>query len=129
MKNVLFKSSITVIGLGLLLFLALGSTESEKQKSAQVERIKEQPISDITWREIDNIYDVQSKFSDLQKKEHWKNYKGKKVKWTGKVSSVSETFGTLTLQIKMNSTTLTSDVLIWLKDSEKQKALKIKLNV
>lgn len=84
----------------------------------------EPPVSDLRWSTVDSVYNLKSKTTDLQKDERWKEFKGQKVRWTGTVSSVDESFGSLTLQIKMNSDTFTSDLLITLKDSERSKAMK-----
>jgi len=83
------------------------------------------PLSSITWPEVDAIYNLKSKNTDLQKDELWRRYKDKKVKWSGKVSSVSESFGSLKLQVKMNPDTLTSDLIIKLDASQKSTALSL----
>ena len=84
------------------------------------------PLSSVTWSEISAIYNLKSQYTDLQKDEYWKQYKGKKVRWSGTASSVSDSFGSLSLQVKMNPDTFTSDVLVTLKDSQRSKALTIK---
>ncbi len=94
-------------------------------KRAAKER-KKSGISDISWQEVDKIYNMKSKNTDLQKDEAWKQYKGKKVEWTGKVTSVGDSWGSTMLQVKMNPDTWTSDVIITLKKAEKPKALKLK---
>lgn len=38
------------------------------------------PVSDISWSEVDGIYNSKSKETDLRKDETWKRYKGKKVR-------------------------------------------------
>ena len=130
MKGCLIVAAVIVVlgivGFGgcAVLFGTAAKQLADEQK-AEVERIRIAPISDVTWEEIDKIYNLKSDFTELQKREHWKNYKGKKVKWSGKVSSVSETFGTLTLRVKLNPSTLTSDVLVKLKESERQDAMKL----
>lgn len=80
----------------------------------------------ITWREIDNIYNLKHDSTEIQKAEAWKRYKGKKVIWSGVVVEVSDGFAGLTLQVRMNSDTFTSDVLIRLKRSERDKALQLR---
>jgi hypothetical protein len=85
----------------------------------------EPPISDIDWSTIDSIYNLTYHKTDLQKDERWKEFKGHRVRWTGKVSSVGESFGSLTLQVKMNPDTWTSDLLIKLKDSERSRATRL----
>lgn len=79
----------------------------------------------ISWGEVDRIYNIRSESTDLQKREAWKQLKGKKVVWSGTISEISDGFTGLTLQVKMNSNTLTSDVLIWLKKSQHDKALQL----
>jgi hypothetical protein len=88
--------------------------------------VKEEVISDILWEDLDQIYNVDSKNTDLQKNELWKQFEGKRVKWKGKVTSVSNSFGSLVLQVKMNQGTFTSDIIVTLKDSESAKAIKLK---
>jgi hypothetical protein len=83
------------------------------------------PQRPISWREIDSIYNLRSKNTDLQKDEAWKRYKGKRVTWSGEVTSVSDGWTGLTLQVKMNPDTFTSDLLIKLKKVEKSKAAQL----
>ena len=130
MKGCLIVSAV-IVALGILAFVgcsALFITAAKQvadEQQAEIEQAKVAPISDITWEEIDRIYNSDSDFTELQKNEHWKNYKGKKVKWSGKVSHISETFGTLSLQVKLNPSTFTSDVLVRLKESERQDAINL----
>lgn len=79
----------------------------------------------ISWREVDSIYNLRSKNTDLQKNEEWKRFKGRRVTWSGAVSSISDGWTGLTLQVKMNPDTFTSDLLIRLKKTEKSKALRL----
>jgi hypothetical protein len=129
--NGCLKAAIIVGGIGVLAIggcVALIGTAAKDvadQEKAEVARIQSEPVSDIQWEEIDKIYNLQSNYTELQKKEHWKNYKGKKVRWSGTVTSVGETFGTLQLQVKLNPNTLTSDVLVSLKDSVRSEAIKL----
>jgi hypothetical protein len=82
--------------------------------------------SPISWREVDSIYNLRSNKTDLQKDEEWKRFKGQRVTWSGKVSAVSDGwFSGFTMQVKMNPDTLTSDLLIRLKESEKLKAIQL----
>lgn len=86
------------------------------------------PISNLSWSEIDEIYDIKSNYTELQKKELWKKYKGKRVEWAGTVSNVDEFLGTLSLQIKIDQDTFTSDLLIKLNKSERGKAINLSEN-
>jgi len=127
------KRILSFFVLGIFVFLAFGSVPSENNRGSNTsgsgsssrssQNFEDTPISSISWSEIDRIYNLNSKTTDLQKKEAWKNYEGKKVKWSGSVSSVGETFGSLQLQVKMNSNTFTSDVIISLRNDQRQKAL------
>ena len=83
------------------------------------------PISDINFTELDEVYQAGSKYTDIQKEETWKKYDGKKVKWTGAIADISETFGTLQLKVKMKEDTFTFDLAINMKDDQKEKALKL----
>ena len=83
-------------------------------------------LSSIAWSEVDAVFNLKSKNTDLQKDDAWKSYKGKRVRWSGTVSSVSESFGSLSLQVKMNPDTFTSDLLITLRDLQKSRALSLK---
>lgn len=101
------------------------------------------PISDIEWREIGSIYGQDSNATDLQKEQSWKKYKGKKVKWRGKVYEVEKYWGTLQMQIIMggggntvyfgehsfsssNINFVRPEVIVVLKDSETEKAAELK---
>jgi hypothetical protein len=86
----------------------------------------EVPLSSISWSEINDIYNLKSKYTDLQKDEYWKQYNGKKIKWSGTVREVSQSLGSLSLQVKMNADSFTSDLLITLKDSQRTTALGLK---
>ena len=82
-----------------------------------------EPASSISWQQVDAIYNLKSDSTDMQKEDAWKRFKGKRVVWSGEVSEISTgMLGGLTLQIKMNSDTFTSDLLIRLKKSERDKA-------
>lgn len=77
----------------------------------------------ITWKEIDSFY-FKGKNTDLQKAEKWKQYEGRNVLWSGTVASISEGFfGGLSMQVKMNSDTLVSDVFISLDEGQQTKAV------
>jgi hypothetical protein len=78
--------------------------------------------SNISWQEIDAIYNLHSPKTDIQKEEAWKKFKGKRVSWSGEVSDISENWiNGLTLCVKMNPDTLSYDLMIQLKPSEKKK--------
>lgn len=115
-----------LMGVGALVVLAvIGAVVASRGASTNQLAAVNVPISDINFTELDEVYQVGSKYTDIQKEETWKKYDGKKVKWTGAISDISETLGTLQLQVKMKEDTFTSDLLIRLKDDQKEKALKL----
>ena len=84
------------------------------------------PPSAISWREVDAIYNLRSHYTDLQKDEEWKRYKGQRVKWVGRVEEIKEGWlGGLSLMVKMNNSTVTFDLMIDLKDEQKATAMRV----
>lgn len=73
--------------------------EQEGEKPLVVPAADEpEGVSKVTWQEIDRIYNLSSEFTDIQKEEYWKGYKGKRVQWSGTVTDISDSFrGDLTL--------------------------------
>lgn len=122
------------IGIITIIVLAINSGRSTPSNSASTyspatsapsapsARQTGETLSYISWDTIDEIYNLKSKYTDLQKDQEWIRFKGKRVKWSGTVKAISQSFGSLTMQVKMNPTTFTSDVIVTLKDSEKSKA-------
>jgi hypothetical protein len=83
-------------------------------------------ISDVKWADYDKIYNTKSKSTDMQKEAEWKNFEGKYVSWQGTVNEVSEgTLTGLTVNIKMNPDSLTSDIILTPKDSQKEKMMSL----
>ena len=99
------------------------STSTSSSTPAELASTPEGPP--ISWREVDSIYNLKSNNTDLQKDEEWKRFKGKRVAWSGVVSAVSDGWTGLTLQVKMNPDTFTSDLLINLNKDEKSKAARL----
>lgn len=117
---------LVVVGIGsCTLLVGKAVHDVAEQQERQKQERAAAPISDIAWSEINEIYNLRSDFTELQKKENWKKYEGKKVQWTGEVSEMGETFGMLTLQIKMNADTFTSDLLLRLKEDQRSKAVNV----
>ena len=122
-------AALIVIGLSILgmggCFLLVGGVASEVSKSIEEEQaaIAAQPVSEIQWSELEDIYSLKSEKTDLQKDELWKEYKGKKVEWTGTVTAISDTFGSLQLQLKMKESSLGGDVIVTLEKTEREKAI------
>ena len=93
---------IKIIGIGFAViigFSIIGQITGGSDNKAVVEHRDNVPLSDIKWSEITDIYKPAGGGTELQKKEAWKNYKGKKIQGTGFVVSVEETLGTLQLEV------------------------------
>lgn len=119
LKKILMGVGVLVV-LAVIVAVVTGRGASTNQQAAA-----NVPISDINFSELDEVYQAGSKYTDIQKEETWKKYDGKKVKWTGTIADISETFGTLQLKVKMKEDTFTFDLAINMKDDQKEKALKL----
>jgi hypothetical protein len=84
------------------------------------------PVSDIQWPTVDAIYNLHSNETDLSKDDKWKAFVGKKVQWSGTVAAVSDSWGSLTLQVKMDEETAISDLIVTLDDSQRSRALQLR---
>jgi cytoskeletal protein RodZ len=119
------------------------SEEPEKETSSSDETVKETTSSEEPEKETSSSEEpekeiVSTSFSDfalysdstatsLQKESFFDdNYKGKYVTWSGTVSSVSESYGSYTVQVKHKSSTLVSDVIVKMRDDQKDKLLQLK---
>lgn len=140
---------LKVLGIGMLLFIGFtilvgrSATKDEPYQEAMNEPthkesrqepvkpspekspvVADEPISTVTWQEIDTIYSLGSKVTDLKKDALWKSYQGKKVKWTGTVGEIGEKlFGGIRLGVKMKTLSFGSDLSITLREDQKDKAL------
>lgn len=107
-------------------FSIIGQITGGSDNKAVVEHRDNVPLSDIKWDEIKDIYRPSSGSTELQKKEAWKNYNGKKIQGTGYVVSVEETLGTLQLDVSYYYSQ--ANALINLKDSSRSEAVKLNPN-
>jgi RNA polymerase subunit RPABC4/transcription elongation factor Spt4 len=128
-KNPHGKTS-TVAWVGLFLVVLFGYAMCRSIVSdphpPRVAASTPQPVSNISWSEIDAIYGMSSKTTELQKEAEWARFEGKRVRWSGRVTEVSDSLGQLTLQVRMNENTLTSDVLVRLRDSARSSAMQLR---
>lgn len=85
----------------------------------------EPALASRSFDDYSNYCDINA--TSLQKEDKFNtDYKNKYVEWSGEVVSVSEgLFGGYTISIKHCPNTFTSDVLVEMKDSEKDKLLKL----
>lgn len=107
-------------------FSIIGQITGGSDNKAVVEHRDNVPLSDIKWDEIKDIYRPSSGSTELQKKEAWKNYNGKKIQGSGYVVSVEETLGTLQLDVSYYYSQ--ANALINLKDSSRSEAVKLNPN-
>jgi uncharacterized protein YdaU (DUF1376 family) len=97
----------------------------EAEKKAQA-AAREKAVTQITWKEIAAVYSLKSKATDIVKDEKWKGYKGREVRWTGKVAEVSkDILGNYNLSVKMSPDTFTFDVLVKLRKDQTDAAFKL----
>lgn len=104
---------------------ATATPEPVKKPAAPVAppKVEAEPQKVITWKEIQAVYGLESKATELKKDELWKGYQGKWVEWQGEVVEVSKTFGILQVQVKMEAETFTSDVIVQIPADQENKAL------
>lgn len=93
---------------------------AEKQADANVEK----QFVDISCYEFCAMFNAHSNKTELQKKNLFeKEFKNKYVKWQGRVSSISDGFLGLTVQVKCSPHTLVTDLIISFDSDEKDKLL------
>ena len=130
------RARIWITGTFLILF-AIGRSQDKngsqqsESRSPRTSAVAPTPTpqatteTQVSWSEVNSIYNLNSTNTDLQKREAWKRFKNKTVTWSGTVASVDDGFLGTTLQVKMNADTFTSDVLVSLKRSEHAKAARL----
>jgi hypothetical protein len=79
-------------------------------------------VSTIKWSDYDNVYNIKSESTDMQKEALWKRFEGQTVTWQGTVSEFSEgMLGGYLISIEMNPDTPTGDIILTLKENQKEK--------
>jgi hypothetical protein len=133
------KSTYLVLLVLLASVIAAGCSSTENTKTADApkeattEAVKETPIPAEAPKEI-----VSTSFSDfkpyldssatsLQKSSFFdEHFKDKYVTWSGTVASVSQTMGSYKVQVKHSDKSLISDVIVTMRDDQKDKLLTLK---
>lgn len=83
-------------------------------------------LSGVTFEKLDSIFGLDSPYTDYQKEEMWKDYRGKYVTWAGEVNYVSEgLLGGLSVGFKYKENTLSYDVLVSFRPEYKKDFLKV----
>ena len=67
-----------------------------------------------------------SRLTDVQKKEAWNPYKGKRVEWHGEVIQIKSSFGDTSIHIRHLSTTPGADVILNLRKDRSQNAEQVR---
>lgn len=121
-----WKMGIAIFGyfwIGLIvLAMVFGSSNTERKTSTT------QPpsLASTSFPDYGYLY-CDREATNLQKQTLFDDkYKDKYVQWTGVVSSVSETWGSYTLQVKHCQATLATDIIITMKDDQKNKLLQLR---
>ena len=123
-----FVTGILVIVLFAIIGTALGSDGSNSTASTaggSADDKKEVTIASTSFDDFSIVCDMNA--TSLQKQNEFNNkFKDKYVQWSGTVSSVGESLGSYTLQVKHCPNTLVSDIVVTMKDDQKEKLLTLK---
>ena len=93
-------------------------TQVSKQPR-ELDRADAEAASEIDWSTVVSVYDLST---ELQRKERWKEFEGRKVRWTGRVTGVNDDL-ILFVSMTSESHAYRLDALIHLKDCERSHAL------
>ena len=128
------KSYITVILYLSFLVLLVGCEQTQENKKgittsepAETQIVQEQKsATNLVSHSFEDFKIICNKdATSLQKEEDFKKFKDKYVAWAGMVSYISESLGKYSLQVRHCPSTLTSDIIITMKDNQKEKLLKL----
>lgn len=128
-----FKGCLILFTIGLFALIALSITGVCIHKSQQYKKqklrekyLKMRPSS-VKWETLSHYYGMGTNHTDLQKNEHWKYYKGKKIEWKGKVAAVTQIANHYQISIFMSSETLLiPDVYLYIAQEEKDYVLQLR---
>lgn len=109
----------------VLFFWIIGSSDESKnndQRSTGSGNKQVEQQTDISFADFDGKFGVSSDNTDLQKKEMWKNYEGKRASWSCEVVEIPNT---KKVSLKCNPSTFTSDTQLSF-DHEETKLMELK---
>ena len=99
--------------------------ETEQKSTPVGSKTVTKEIASTSFSDFGDLY-CNPSATNLQKETFFnENFKGKYVKWTGTVSSVSETWGKYRLRVKHCPATWFSDVTITMREDQKDKLLQL----
>jgi len=111
-----------VILIIIIVSVASGGKKSTSTPSSNTATKQEEQKSDISFSEFDDQFGSSSSNTDIQKKEQWKDFQGKRVSWKCEVTEVSSK---TKISFKCNSNTFTSDTRLSF-DKDEPKLMDIK---
>jgi hypothetical protein len=104
---------------------ATPSNNSEPVKGTQSTAEPAKEIVSTSFSDFTPYLD--SSATSLQKQSFFDDhFKGKYVTWSGTVSSVSQTMGSYMVNVKHSDKSLVSDVIVTMRDDQKDKLLQLK---
>lgn len=117
------KALIIIVGLVIVGFSSdFEETTPTTEPATTQEKPKEVAVVSNSFDDFSIKCDRDA--TNLQKQDLFKSkFKNNYVEWTGEVSSISESFGKYTLQVKHCPLTFTSDILVQMKDDQREKLL------
>ncbi|MBT4110662.1 hypothetical protein HOE37_02285 [Candidatus Woesearchaeota archaeon] len=123
-KKPFYKRWWFVVIIAVLFIGSLLPDAEETATSSATNVVEMQIVSEDFW-DYGTIY-CDGGETSLKKEDYFdKNLKGNYIKWTGKVTSISDSFGSISLNVKHCPRTLTSDIIITMKDDQRDRLLKL----
>ncbi len=109
------------------LLVGRGVQMAREHAERERERARAMAVSPVSWEQIEEKFGPRSRLTGVQKDEAWRELKGKKVRWTGRVLAIHNVLGTDTMQVTVNPDAglrqiLLSDVFVALDPGEEARA-------
>jgi hypothetical protein len=122
-KKVLYLVvAVVVVALAPTLFKDSGKNQKPTPAPLPVETEPEFTFDQVHVKFVSSS----SRLTDVQKKEAWNSYKGKRVEWHGEVVQVKRTLGDVSIHIRHLSTTPGADVILNLRIDRSQSAKQVR---
>lgn len=115
---------------GLIILIAIGSAGNKSGSQTDIGGInaeKNKEYVEISCKDFAEKFGLSNDLTNLQKDTIFdQEYKNKYVKWNGEITFVQEIWGTLSVQVKCNPKSFTSDTIISFDQSQKNKLVNYK---
>jgi hypothetical protein len=106
-----------------------GSTDDTETNSdiSKTTSSSDEPVEEIVSTSFSDFTPyLDTTATELQKESFFNdNFKDRYVTWTGTVTNVAESWGSYTVSVKHSPNTLTADVLVKMRDDQKDKLLQL----